>query len=537
MSKFTDSSRDAMGFRPRLIALLLCCVAAGAAMVAAQTTTASRDAETNSSYPEQAYLSPSRYINQYFGFSFDLPEEARLHAVADPAAHNGNIQLLHLAGPPPADAEILIYAIPTAGKANDAKLLLREALDRELFRGVEELRGLSRTSFSHHQFYLFETRRGIEQHMILATSLGDYLVQVVLAAHDEKIVKRLETSFQHLVFFPPAEVRQYVTAEARPYDGPSISSYRLAVLEGDPPGKHIDPGKISGDFYENGMLGFSYRIPQGWSIEPEGAVQPAIERYRTKENFGRPRMGRVERSLVDACGRTLFSAWAKRPSPDGQVSYDEFGEVTISALSAACFPRMKFPEDANDRQGFKDFLAEFALTHPIVEDLQEGRVFTRDGLTFLFLKGMVAFQVPDDELSRRLSLGMTITQRRGYLLMWFFAAAHDQELRALTDERVSFDAGPPVKAANGSRPAAAPPLPPGGAAAGATTSTAGARAAASPGAEIPSTTSAASSEPGAAGGTEQSAATPETSSRPSLLRPGETMETQQGNGAKITKKK
>ena len=432
-------------------AACLCCVIAAATCLFGQSREAA-GAAADAGYPEQAYLSETRYVNQYFGFSFDVPADAHLHPASEPAARDGSVPLLDLAGPAPADAEIAIAAIPTAGGKDDARMLLRQALDQELYRGVEELRGLSKASFSGHQFYLFETRRGIEQHMLLATTVGEYIVRVVLASHDEKTVKRLEASFAHVVFFAPAAARQYIQADAKPYDGPSISSHRLAQLESDPPAKHIDAGNISGDFYENSMLGFSYRIPQGWSIESHGAIQPAVEQYRMKQDFGAPRMGRVERRLVDACSKTLFSAWAKRPGADGQVSYDDFGEVTISAVSLACFPNMQFPANADDREAFKGFLREFALTHPIVDDMREGKVFTEDGVVFLFVEGTVAFGVQGDELSRRLSIGLAITQRRGYLLTWFFAAPHDSELRALTNERASFDRGSAVTVASAPQP-------------------------------------------------------------------------------------
>jgi hypothetical protein len=489
----------------------------------------------NHDFPEQAYVSPTRYVNAYFGFSFELPPEARLSPVSQQASRDGNIPLLNLQGPPPADAVVLITAVPIAtGKGDDAKVLLRQDLDQELYRGVEEIHGLSKTSLSGHQFYFFETRRGIEQHMLLAFTMGDYIVRVVLAAHDEKLLKRMEDAFRHIEFFAPASAREHLTADAKPYDGPTVSSHRLAVLEEDPPSTHIDAGNINGDFYENAMLGFSYRIPQGWSIEPNGAVQSAVESYRAKQDLGRPRMGRVERRLVDACSRTLFSAWAKRPDTNGQVSYDDFGEVTVTAMSAACFPTIKFPEDANNRESVKDFLAQYSLTHPVIEDMREAKVFKQQGMVFLFLEGTVAFQVPDDELSRRLSLGMAITQRRGYLLTWFFAAPHDAELRALTDQRASFDKGSDVTLATTTQPgggvsreSVAPPTP------------SNPPAAQSPRAD---TTAASSAISSTQAGATPSGQPPSSSdhaaqplSRPSLLRPGENMSDQQVKGAPIGK--
>lgn len=521
-----------MQFLLQLRTVCLCCVLGGATWLCAQTPTSGHDAAGDSGYPEQAYLSSSRYVNQYFGFSFDFPADARLAPQPEPASRDGSIPLLDLAGPPPADAEIAIAAIPTGGvKGNDAKLFLREALDQELYRGVEELHGLSRASLSGHQFYYFETRRGIEQHMLLATTSGEYVLRIVVAAHDENTVKKLETSVEHVVFFASSITRSFVTADAKPYDGPSISSHRLAQLESDPPANHIDKGNISGDFYENSMLGFSYRIPQGWSIESAGAVQSAVERDRTTQDFGRPRMGRAEHKLVEACSKTLFSVWAKRPGADGTLAYDDFGEVTVSATSLACFPMIKFPEHGAGREEVKDFLRQFALTHPIVEDMREGKVFVQDGMTFLFLEGTVAFQVPNDELSRRLSLGLAITERRGYLLTWFFAAPHDAELRALTNERASFDRGPSVTVASAPQP--------GGGVDGAAASTTGAPASApqSGSAPAPQSQTAAAS---AANQTQQSSkdagqSDAAASSPPSLLRPGETMDSQQGKGPLIKK--
>ena len=544
---------------PTKVFALLLFVLSGTPWLTAQTSPSASPAPTasaaaaarispssDSSYPEQAYLSASRYVSAFFDFTFEIPPEAQLHPIPQPVARDGSIQLLELGGPPPIDAEIAICAIPTtSGKNQDARTLLRYALDQELFRGVEELHGLSKASFSGHQFYLFETRRGIEQHMLLATTVGDYILRIVLASHDDKTLKRLEWSFEHLVFFAPAELSQHLDTAARPYDGPAVSSHRLAMLEADPPASHIDPGNIAGDFYENRVIGFSYRIPQGWVLETSGAVQQAVERDRAKEDFGRPRVGRTEHRLMEACSRTLFSAWAKRPDAHGQLTYDDFGEVTVSASAAACFPRMNFPRTGGDQQAARDFLRQFALSHPIIEDMRDAKLFSADGNVFLYLHGTVGFQVPDDQLSRRLSVAMVITERRGYVLTWFFAAPHDQELKALTDERVIFDPAP-VKVATTSIPgggeAAGDPAAPRNASA-----TAAAKAepsAATSGTSSSETASAAtataSTQPtptpdsAAAGNQSQPAAV---SNRPTLLRPGETMASQQGKGAPIKNKK
>jgi hypothetical protein len=529
-----------MAFPTRAFTVLLGSVLAGSLCVSAQapssTPSVSASAEfQGSSYPEQGYLSASQYLNQYFDFAFDLPPGAHLQPIPQSASRDGSLQLLELGGPPPVDAEISIVAVPiTAGNNQDAKAFLRYALDQELLRGVEEPRPLSKIELSGHLFYFFETRRGVEQHMLLATTVDGYILRVVLAAHDDKMLKQLESSFQHVAFFPPAELHQHLD-EGAPYDGPAISTHRLASLQADPPISHLDPGKIGGDFYENAALGFSYRIPQGWTLEAEGAVQPAVERDRTRQNFGRPALGATEHSLLEACSRTLFSSWAKRPGADGQIPYDDFGEVTVTATSTACFPGMKFPQDVKDRQGFRDFLLQYGLTHPILTNMRDAKVFAADGNAFLYLHGVVAFRIPNDDLARRLSIAMAVTERKGYVLAWFFAAPHDSELKQLTDERVVFDSAP-IGGGGATEPG-------GGTASAAretsstvsasSVSSAPAQQTANPSAEAPANATTAS--PGASSppaGADQ----PPNATQPTLLRPGETIESQQGKGARIPNK-
>ncbi|MGB8888338.1 MAG: hypothetical protein WCC87_16535 [Candidatus Korobacteraceae bacterium] len=537
-----------MGFPTKALTVLLGSALSGFALMSAQTPVSSSAAappseSRDTNYPEQGYLSASHYLNQYFDFTFEFSPDAHLRPIPQSAARDGSLQLLELGGPPPMDAEISIAAIPVGtGTNQDAKAFLRYALDQELFRGVEELRALSKIELSGHQFYFFETRRGVEQHMLLATTLDGYILRVMVAAHDPKTLKELESLFQHVVFFSPAELQRHLDATAQAYDGPGISSHRLASLQADPPVAHIDPGKIGGDFYENPTLGFSYRIPQGWTLEAEGAVQPAVERDRARQNFGHPALGATERRLLEACSRTLFSAWQRRPGPDGQIPYDDFGEVTVSAIAAACFPGMKFPQDVNDRAGFKDFLLHYGVTHPILTNMRDAKVFAADGSIFLFLHGTVAFQIPNDELSRRLSIAMAVTERRGYVLTWFFAAPHDSELQQLTDERVIFDPASASKVAGATQPgggiaSSAADTPPAAAASTPASATATppqtAAAAQSPTDRTPAAASGTNSASAATEGDQQQPSAP---SHPSLLRPGETMESQQGKGARIPNK-
>jgi hypothetical protein len=410
-------------------------------------------------YPDEGYLSATRYVNRYFGFAFDLPSDLQLEPVPQPVPRDSRIQVLQLGGPPPTYATVSIVAFSLHGKlALDAKGILRRALDQELFMGVEELHGLSRTTLAGHLFYCYETRRGGDQHQALATNLEGHALVIMLGANSVKIVKELESAFEHLTFVTPAKSRELAGADAMEYDGPALSAHRLAQLQADPPANHIDAGEITGNVYENRGLGFRYPIPQGWTLEAEGAVQPAIERSRRK-NYEDPWIGAGERDLMKVCNRILFSAWAKRPAAEGQFSYDDFGEVTVSAASMKCFPGIRFPAEPADRRAVQDFLLQLRLTHPVLQNMRDIRAFTSGGSVFVLLHGSVGFHVPDDELSRRLSVAMSITERRGYILTWFFAAPHDSELRDLLETKITFHNGPPVQEASATKPGGGESLP------------------------------------------------------------------------------
>lgn len=510
--------------------LVPCLLKAQTTAAAGNANMAATAAQRETVFPDQGYLSSTRYTNRYFGFAFDFPEEAELRSVARPMATDGSLQLLDLAGPPPSDAAISLVALRQEKDGPNAKLLMRRELDHDLYVGVEELRPLSKTGIGDHEVYFFETRRGIEQHMLLATDLDGYVLEFTVAAHSDKLLKRMEAGLEHMAFFSPLDYRQHLESDAVEYQGPAISTHRLAEIEADPPAQHLDPGTLTADSYRNRSLGFSYQIPAGWVLEAEGAIEPSVERSRAR-NTGAPAIGRAENVLLKDCGRTLFSAWARRPGPDGQIAYDGFGEITLSALALACFPAMSFPTNASDVDGFKAFISHFALTHPILQDMRESKSFSKNGAVFLFFHGAVAFQANGEELSRRLSIAMAVTQRHGYIVTWFFAAPHDAELQDLLDQRVNFDPETPVE-----RAATGPASIPGGG-----RESASSTASASPGgrqaeesstaANAPASATSSSSQPSPAAAQSSTQPSPAASpSRPSLLRPGETMEGQQGNG-------
>lgn len=525
-----------MTFREAVSAVLFCAFACSVhsyAQAVPEPSSPPPPAEAHN-YPDEGYLSTSRYTSAYFGFCIDLPSDAHLQALPIPAPPDGRIPVLEMSGPGPQHAAISIAAYPVHDKGlQEAKTLLRRQLDQELFVGVEELRSLTKASVGGHPFFTFETRRGLDQHAMFAGELQGYVLLVYVAAHDSKLVQQLESAFNRAKFFTPAESRQVAGADAVPYEGPAIPYHRLKELKDNPPVAKLDPGKIGGNHYANEQLGFEYELPSGWSVGTEAAVVPAVERSRAKVS-GKPAMGGSEHDLVQACERTLFSAWRTRPV-QGEISYEDFGEVTVSAMSLACFPNVKFPSTIEDRGPVREFLLEFGLTHPIMRDMSGAHAFERAGHVFIVMQGTVAYQVEGDDLSRRVSIAIALTQQRGYLLSFFFAAPHESELRELMNAKTAFASEPAARETKSgvvdSSLSAGKAVEPGGSTASTT-----AVEPSTPATPVKSDPSANSDQTNSDQVSEGVQPTQTASPRPTLLKPGETMQDQQIQGRPLPKK-
>jgi hypothetical protein len=390
--------------------------------------------------PEDAYLSATRYTNAHFGFSFDFPDALKLRPMPQPASPDRRIQLLELSGSTTAHPAISIGVYEHKTKNyTDAKTLLRRQLDQELFHGVEELHGISKTTVGNRQFYYFEARQGVDQHISLAGEVEDYVLQIDLRTRDPKLLKDLQADIVAMEFFSAHDAGKHCGSIASPYQGPAISAEHLRQIRETVPAESIDPGKVTAGVYRNAQVGLSYQIPPGWDVQPVGAIEPAVERYREKM-LGEPLLGPRERALVKLCRKTLVSAWRTKPDSDGQVPYDDFGEVTLSALPLSCFPNIRFPNDIQDAASIREFVMGMNISQPLQRDMTSASAFTADGKLYVVTRGTIAYKEQGDSLSRRVSVSLVMAEQRGYLLIWLFAAPHEAEMRELMSAKVNFEA-------------------------------------------------------------------------------------------------
>jgi hypothetical protein len=385
-----------------------------------------------------------------------------------------------------------------------------------------------------------------------ATELNGFVIRIFTAARDPKLLQQLESAVTHMRFFPPTSIGEYAGVGAVPYNGPAIPYRLLEQIKSNPPARQLESGKVTGNVYDNRQLGFAYELPKGWHLKSQPAVMPAVERSREHSVAG-PAMGPNEQVMRDACERTLISAWRTTPEPtSGDILYEDFGEVTLFATPLACFPNVKFPDLLTDKEPLRDFLIAYGESHPIVRDMKGAHAFTHEGRTFIVMQGVVAYQEPDDALSRRVSVALAMTRQRDYLLVFFFAAPHDAELRELMNAKAAFDPEPALKEAKvaaatsvgterPNQPGGSPIDSPSETTNAATANTGGATATPPPatgtnlGAEDKSAATPAQSNP-ASPATPSNASAAPAPFHPTLLNPGETMDQQQMKGTPASKK-
>jgi hypothetical protein len=499
-----------MSFRT-ILALSLGCALWGVVSLAQTAPTGVPSSEGFGHDPEDAYLSSARYTNAFFGFDFTLVKEAALTPVPQPAAIDRQIQLLEMVGGTSAHAGVSLAAYEYKNKNyTDAKGILRKDLDQELFVGVQELHGIGKTTVGGRPFFYYETRRGIDQHIALAGELTGYVVKADLRARDIQLLHQMLAAFSNADFFAVNEAQRRAGPDAKVYQGPAVSAQHLREVREELPAEHIDPGKIEGNVYRNSQLGITYEFPQGWNLEPAGAIEPAVERYREKVT-GEPLLGPRERAVVKACRRTLLSLWRTKPQSSGDVPYDDFGEATLSVMPLSCFPNIQFPEDVKDSAAVRQFIVGLSFTQPLQRDMTVARSYSIHGKTFVVTQGTIAYKDDGDALSKRVSVALAMTESRGYLLTWLFAAPHESELRELLAARVDFAVEP------------TPTEPPqSGLAKGSESDSP-----ANPPTQVPA---AATQQSEDAKPTSDSHSAPQSYPKPSLLRDGETSETAQKAG-------
>ena len=164
--------------------------------------------------PEDAFVSPGRYTNAFFGFSLPLPQESNFH-IAQVKSPRGEHYLFALGGEE-GNTTFVIFA--TQMHSGDAQKLMQAAPlvslhGRDFGRGISDQK----------------TPEGRVWKAMYLTVLDGYLLEINIQSLDSNIAKKLEDCVEQVRFFDPAQARAVAEPNGRPYN-PTVPQGQQVVI-------------------------------------------------------------------------------------------------------------------------------------------------------------------------------------------------------------------------------------------------------------------------------------------------------------------
>ncbi len=378
--------------------------------------------------PGRAYLSPEKYTNAFFGFAMSLPPGGRF-TILTTASKPPNYFLFGLEAQDSRITGIHIVATQTEKTSADA---VKDAISRDDSRTKKiKIGGKDLWRSESKQ----ETAFGKQEFIGYGVALDGYVLQFQIVSVNAELTDELERVVQSIIFFDPAKSREIAGPDSRPYpiDTAAIESAGGKIAE-------LDAGTVDGNTYSSSYFDFSYRLPAKWNVADKAA--------RQKITFAEPRPERSpdldpDRQIALHCTRVLLWA-AKYPQAKSRGEFDPF--ILIAVADPSCLPvPVSFPNSIQDRAGLQEFTRAVvqSFTGTALLGAAKGGVFKArasniDGHLFVELPTIALTAVPGSRLYKKVHLSLSITQIRGYWLIWTFASDDFSELHQMMKTSIVF---------------------------------------------------------------------------------------------------
>jgi len=443
MTARTTERRRTAAFLPP--ALLLLCSALAVAQelpIQPQVLSApSGGSVTTPMYPEQGFLSPSRYTSACFGFSIDLPAGAplrRLHARILPSGDH-YLLALEFGG---ADRTTRIVIRARREKGDGAEQAAR-SLAAELRKQEMGWAGAERHKLGPMPAWRAENGGSsyVFEHAVLwyldlpgCTPGSRYLLEIATDSTDPAFDAKLRKAVESVQFFSakvgiaddlPAAAREEAGADAAPYTGPALPTDLVDQTIAAGPARKIDAGEWKDNTYSNAAVGVTFDVPAGFRVLPVGEGARVLALAQELSPSGR--MPDRRHDLWLACSRTLVVV----EDVEHPLANDVFPAAVLTVTRRDCIPDLRPPEDLNDHEAVESFTDLLVRSTEMI-GLQKGLAGVRVGRKIIALEGTVPFRREGEALARRLSMRLTASSvGNDYLLTFFAVAENDAELRKL----------------------------------------------------------------------------------------------------------
>ncbi len=383
---------------------------------------------------EDAFISPEKYINAFFGFALPLPRIGQLQEFAPPMLDHTRRTLFGLRSFSQGISVLMVTAIESKGSLDDVK------------KSASGSTGQSTkpVTIAGKQFWKSESEQksSAGKTSNYATQLNGYVVVFTIASSDPKLAPEMEQAVESLTFFDPAKVKEVAGPDSQPYK-PSGSRAETAVAFS--PTKRIgnlNLGTVSGNVYSNDALGLTCEFPAGWHIV-NGAAQEEVIAAGHEAAWGSDPSIRLGHEWLQRCAKVLLSV---TKDPVGSSIARVNPAMMVMAADPECFPGApRFPTSTDNGEGIS------RLGGSILEWL-EGTSFTSSkpdsvgalnlqGRLMVVIGGTVAARTPGSALSVRSSASLFFTSRNDYWVAFaFISHSESAAWKLMRSARIAFSA-------------------------------------------------------------------------------------------------
>ncbi len=362
--------------------------------------------------PETGYVSDSRYVNAFFGFSMSVPQDAQFQDFALPAMGNSR-SIFGLQTQRKGLTALTVSATESTGNPTDDAKKAAAGPKRASVKKVE---------IGGKEFWKSESeddsRAGTMKTLIYATSLNGYTLQFMVVSFDGKLAKELRQSIESINFIDPTQAKVLAGSSARLFPAkakgvptPTISATHIAQLS---------LGVVTGNMYKNDALGFSFQFPSAWFVADK-ATQDKVVEAGHQFAYGNDPAAAREHGIAKECGRILLSA---SQYPEGTRSDDVNPLIAIMAFDSDCLPGVHLPNSTSDIDAIRQLGVQIGRSlsgTPFLGDGQNKiRAFVLQNRVMVDLSSQFKVNVPTRKQPLDVFSSIIFTEDSNYWVMWLF---------------------------------------------------------------------------------------------------------------------
>ena len=384
---------------------------------------------------EAGFLSNTHYTSQFFGFSFDLPLTVEGHEIMMPLMPEKQHALLALQFEEGQQrGSILVTAYdPVPGYDVNLPEQGQKEIDNWAKQGTQAGRlpplpvppFMLRSGHFYHRF----TRRGRNYAAQYWVGINNYSIRILIATNDEHFLHKAKDAMADARFYCrqddgtlTAEDGKAVRPPGQPYFGPTVPTSRVNEALQDQPAKNIPMGDVADGLYRNAELGFTYRLPEGWTQALPAEGDPPLESTALREY-----------RFLHSCSQTLLQATPADHKPAGGAD----PVIVLRALDPNCLV-MRTATSLTDKRAADEVAAS-------LEQLGEFGAIGSDELVsisghlFMVFHGTIGTAPRGEALAPRLSETMFATRYNKLVLVWSFLAQDATALHELPTGEILFE--------------------------------------------------------------------------------------------------